>query len=269
MTAAHTAVTGIVSLDLCSDWMLAYYADPTQVRALSPLWLSSPLPDDATDTAVSAAVAQPHWPGYPWPVHDGSLEQIYRLAPGQVIVGQYNASLLRSRLQALGVPVTVLPLPTDLAGIAQYQRHFLQLIGRTELPVPPPPVLQVPAADAPRLLLLGANGIGTGQGTMEDQILRQAGWRNYLPESGYIALDLERITRDPPAAILWSAPHSPALANRFSEHPLLRRLLPPERWLGADYWRWQCPGPWTWQLIAQLTQYRERLSTQSQPNQPD
>ena len=30
-------VKGIVSLDLCTDWMLLKYADPAQVRAYSPL----------------------------------------------------------------------------------------------------------------------------------------------------------------------------------------------------------------------------------------
>ena len=98
-TAAAQPVQRIVSLDLCTDWPLAYYAAPARVLARSPLALESPLPGEP----------------YHWAVHDGSLEQIYRLAPGRVIVGQYNAGLLRARLQTLGVPVAVLPLPTDLA----------------------------------------------------------------------------------------------------------------------------------------------------------
>jgi iron complex transport system substrate-binding protein len=34
--------------------------------------------------------------------------------------------------------------------------------------------------------------------------------------------------------------------------------LPSERqWLSTDYWRWQCPGPWTWGLIDQLRKLQE------------
>ena len=73
---------------------------------------------------------------------------------------------------------------------------------------------------------------------------------------GYVQLDLERMAAHPPDAVLWAAPSSRALANRFAEHPVLKRVIPPSRWLTTDYWRWQCPGPWTWDLIRQLQQWR-------------
>ena len=60
---------------------------------------------------------------------------------------------------------------------------------------------------------------------------------------------------DPPDAVLWAAPEHRALANQFAEHAALRRAVPAERWLATDYWRWQCPGPWTWELIGQLHQW--------------
>lgn len=230
----------VVSLDLCMDWLLAWHARPGQVAALSPALRRLPLPQ-----------ARPSWPR-----HDGSLEQVYRLQPDLILVGEYNARLLRRRLQALAQPVVVLPLPTTLADIEQYERRILALLGQPPTRARPAPPPRVPPADAPRLLLLGANGIGTGRGTFEDQILRQAGWRNYLTASGYVSLDLEALVADPPEAILWSAPASPSLASRFAEHPALRRALAAGRWLQTDYWRWQCPGPWTWQLIAQLQEQR-------------
>ena len=113
-------------------------------------------------------------------------------------------------------------------------------------------------AKAKRLLLLGSNGIGTGRDTFEHQIIEQAGWRNYLEASGHVALDLEQIAADPPDAILFAAAEHQALANRFAEHPVLRRSVPPTGWLTTDYWRWQCPGPWTWDLIKQLSQWHDR-----------
>ena len=85
--AVWAAPQRIVSLDLCTDWMLVRHADRAQVRALSPLHRQYPVA----------------WIDAQWPVHDGTLEQLVSLRPDLVMVGQYNATLLRARLQALGV----------------------------------------------------------------------------------------------------------------------------------------------------------------------
>ncbi len=233
-----------MSLDLCTDRMLARYAQPGQVRALSPL---------AQQYGIGEG-------GRPWASHDGSLEQILELKPRLVVSGEYNAPALRRRLQELGVRVEVLPLPRSLAQIENYQRRFLTLLGLATEPEPLPPPDTTAPERRPRLLLLGANGIGTGRGTFEDDVLQRAGWRNYLGGEGYLRLDLERVVQDPPDAILWAAPEAHALANLFAEHPALKRAVPEERWLHTDYWLWQCPGPWTRQLIEQLQQWRDRYS---------
>ncbi len=237
--AAAATPKRMLSLDLCMDWTLAYHADPQRVVALSPTLKRYPV----------------DWIGEQWPSHDGSLEQIVQLQPDLVLVGQYSALMLRERLRSLGYQVAVLPLPGSLEQVVDYERQLLELMGEDPNRAKKAPAWQVPAADAKRLLLLGSNGIGTGRGTFEHQIIEQAGWRNYLEVSGHVALDLEQIASDPPDAILFAAPDHQALANRFADHPVLRRSVPPEGWLTTDYWRWQCPGPWTWDLIRQLNQW--------------
>ena len=237
--AAPAAPGRLVSLDLCLDWMVAHYVPRTQVAALSPMQKRYPI----------------DWVGPQWPPHNGSLEQIYALQPDQVVVGQFTNTLLRQRLQALGLSVEVLPLPTTLAQVAAYERQFLHAVKLPEsLASTPPPALPAPRTPQ-RLLLLGANGIGTGRGTLENEILERAGWTNYLSAGGYQRLDLEQVVADPPDAILWAAPEHRALANQFAEHAALEHAVPAERWLTTDYWRWQCPGPWTWELIGQLHQW--------------
>jgi len=238
-----------VSLDLCTDWMLARAMgntpDRTRVVALSPYHRHYPVA----------------WVGEDWPYHDGSLEQILRLKPDLILVGEYNALQVRRRLQALGQHVEVLPLPKSLDAVAGYERRFLALLELTadqaQRSVPP----AAGGSAGRRLLLLGANGIGTGRGTFEDGVLKHAGWHNYLEDPGYVRLDLERLVTDPPDAILWAAPASRALANQFAEHPVLKRAVPIQRWLSTDYWRWQCPGPWTWELSEQL----QRMAAQRRP----
>ena len=225
----------VLSLDLCTDRMLATYARPAQVTALSPM-----------HRRFAVDWIDAHWPG-----HDGSLEQIMQRTPDLVISGEYNARQTRARLQQLGMAVATLPLPRTVADIRAYEQRLLALIGEPaeRASTPPPATAREPR---PRLLLLGANGIGTGTGTFENELIELAGWRNYLRGSGHLRLDLEQIAADPPDAILWSAPPSAALANRFAEHPVLRRAIPPDGWLRSDFWRWQCPGPWTWELVRQI-----------------
>lgn len=233
-------VKRVVSLDLCTDWMLTTHAERSKVAALSPLSRQYPAP----------------WLDNGWPMHDGSLEQILQLKPDLVITGEYNALLLRSRLQALGARVEILPLPKNLEEITAYQKRLLNLLGLSSGKAGAPDMVANIPAQRKRLLLLGPNGIGTGRKSFENDILERAGWTNYLREEGQIRLDLERIVLDPPDAVLWTASTGNALANQFAQHPVLKRAIPREHWLATDYWRWQCPGPWTWDLIRQLNQWQ-------------
>ena len=234
-TACAGKAQRIVSLDLCTDWMLAKYAERDKVVALSGFIHRYPV----------------DWVEGNWLTHNGSLEQLLALQPDLVLVGEFNALLLRQRLKDLGLRVEVLPLPRTLHDVSAYEKQFLRLIGEplNKASVMPAPMHKENKA---KLLLLGANGIGTGKGTFEDGVISHAGWDNYLKEEGYIRLDLERLVVDPPDAIMWSAPKSRALANQFSEHKVLKALLGKDRWLVTDYWHWQCPGPWTWELIEML-----------------
>ncbi len=226
----------VVSLDMCTDWMLIKFAASEQILALSDYVYRYPV----------------DWVGSDWATHDGSLEQLLALKPDLVLVGEYNARLLRQRLIDLGVSVSVLSLPRTLHEVKKYEYEFVSLLGRPEYLVDTMPDRYEHSGRAGRMLLLGANGIGTGRGTLENDVLEYAGWDNYLDQEGYISLDLEKLVIDPPDVVLWSAPRSAALANQFAEHPVLKRLLSDERWLHSDYWHWQCPGPWTWQLIEKM-----------------
>jgi len=231
----------IVSLDLCSDWMLASYADRSQVTALSPLLNNY----------------QVDWVKGEWPTHDGSLEQILALEPDVVVTGEYNARVLRERLMELGVQVEVFSLPQSLSSLRDYILQFLSLVGN-KTKVPGLPDLIDNNSNAPRLLLLGANGIGTGTETLEHEVLLRAGWRNYLTSTGYGKLDLEQLIIDPPDAVSWSAPTSAALANMFIEHPALKKVMRDKSSHNMAFGNWQCAGPWTWQQIQQLTALRKQ-----------
>jgi len=259
-TSGPAHAKGVLSLDLCSDWLVAHFASRDSVITLSPMAVRHP----------------PPWSDREWPIHDGSLEQILALKPELVIVGAFNAPMLRQRLASLGFQVVVLDQVTDLIELASQIQRLLEAIDRqggapperagqlsaftplqTHLPLnandPESPAAAARAITARgRLLLLGPNGYGAGPGTFEAALIEAAGWRNYIQRPGHNRLDLESLTRTPPDAILWTSPPGPALANRFAQHRALARAVPRERWLETDYWRWQCPGPWSLDLIRQL-----------------
>jgi iron complex transport system substrate-binding protein len=229
----------IVSLDLCSDWMLLKYASQSQVLAYSSLLYQYPA----------------DWVEQGLPVHNGSLEQITKLKPDLVISGEYNATLLRKRLKQLGFKVEVLPLPHDLDSIQQYSEQFMSIV-QSEVPEitfsPMNPLVKKNKS----LLLLGANGIATGKGTLEDDILTAAGWDNYSKSRGYINLDLEQLVANPPDAIYYSAPLSNSLANLFAQHIAIKKRVRNNQFMRDENWRWQCPGPWTFDLIQELSQWQ-------------
>ncbi|MDR2165886.1 MAG: hypothetical protein LBO79_09800 [Zoogloeaceae bacterium] len=240
------APSRIVSLDLCTDWLLARYVSRARIAALSPMHRNFA---DAGMAAVDLA---------DWPVHANDPEQILRLQPDLVLVGAYNALLLRAYLERLGLRVEVLSLPRTLAEVDAHERRLFALLG---IPAARLPARPLPARmeTTRRLLLLSPNGVGTGRDTLEDAMLTHAGWRNYVTTPGYSRVDLEKIAADPPDAVLWAAPKGAAQSSLLIAHPLWRRLLPAGWRFHMDTWPWQCPGPWTWETIRLLRAWRERM----------
>jgi len=188
-----------------------------------------------------------------YPRHDGSLESIISLQPDLIIVGQYNAWLLRERLSKLGYNVAIQSLPTTLNDVAEMIMEFHHLVGikAPQLAMPAPMSIN----HKQRIVKLGANGIATGTNTFESNLLAYAGWQNYVSKSGYVPVDLEQLVLDPPERLLLAAPDAPALANSMMEHRVWNRILSHTQIRTSDDWRWQCPGPWTFELIKELQQW--------------
>jgi iron complex transport system substrate-binding protein len=235
---ATAAPLRVISLDLCTDYMLLNYASRSQVLAYSPLLYSY------NNRRIERGLRQ----------HNGSLEQIVSLQPDLVISGEYNAPLLRERLKQLGFKVVVLSLPIHLDEVRTYTQQFLSILhdqNNTDNPLADYTASQKHKS----LLLLGANGIGTGKNTLEDDVLTAAGWDNYLSQSGYISLNLEQLVSDPPDAIYYSAPLNNSLANLFAQHPVIHQPGQARSVKVEDNWRWQCPGPWTYELIRELARW--------------
>lgn len=234
LMGSSTIPAHVVSLDMCTDWLLLKSnVDQTRVTYSPTLYRF------AAD-----------WVPQGLAVHDGSLEQIIQLDPDLVISGQFNASILRARLQQLNYRVEVLELPGSLYALNGYLDRFNQLLN---LSPAGQWVDRIAKVQGKRMLLLGANGIGTGRETLENDVLMAAGWSNYLERNGYLNLELEQIVDSPPDVILRVGSNAPALAKLFSMHPVLQQRSDFIQNSKAS-WRWRCPGPWTYSLIEDLSQ---------------
>jgi len=233
----------IVSLDLCTDWLLMSVASEHDVT-LSALSQEYPPPFDSKRDQHA--------------YHYGSLEEIIALAPDMVLVGEYNAWALRSRLAQLGIRVEVLPLPDSLDKIDRQQARLFELL---ELPLEQVDGTRDDATPSLNgtevsVLKIGANGIATGRNTFESSLIERAGFTNYIRASGYQTVDLEAVIANPPNRVIFSSPKAPALANLVINHPVWQILVSPEhRWYSDDL-EWQCAGPWTFHLLEHLSQWQ-------------
>ncbi len=229
----------IVSLDLCTDWMLLKYARQSQSITYSPLLYRYKV----------------DWVPNGLPVHDGSLEQLLEINPDLVMTGEFNATLLTKRLKQLGIKTEIMPLPLKLRSIIDYTNTFKSLVQTRKLQ-DLSLSLRIHESNGKKLLLLGPNGIGTGTGTLENDIITKSGWINYIKAAGFVSLDLEKLVIDPPDAVLWSKPVSNSLANLFARHRVLKEIIINRKVNISDSWRWQCPGPWTFDLITDLAAWK-------------
>lgn len=226
----------IVSLDLCSDALLKAAAPNDTAITLSP-W-SKRYPDLINRLSTQDSKNQ---------YHDGSLESIIHIQPHLIIVNAFNATLLTKRLQALGFNVVVTPLAQNIEQIESIKQQLKPWLTLDSWQRQPPTFKQ-----KGRLLLLGANGYATGTNTLENDIIEQAGWTNYIQQTGHIRLNIEKLVVDPPEAIIILDRSSPAWAQQFQQHPALQKALLSSRQIKTDTWRWQCAGPWMNLLIKQL-----------------
>jgi iron complex transport system substrate-binding protein len=225
---AHAA--RVVSLNLCTDDYLMLLA-PEDVVALSPL---------ATDPSLSVVAAAAR--AMPWVRTDA--EAVLMLHPDLVLAGPYGAETTLAALQLHGLRIERTGLPQDFAAIRAETRRMAAVLGvpaRGEalLAEMASRLAAIPARPPIRALYLEARGYTVGPGSLEDTVLRAAG---FFDVGAGGRPGLEAIVANPPQLLVVADPaRFPSLATELLQHPALknipRRTVPPA--LLA------CGGPWT------------------------
>jgi len=219
VSASDEAPGRVVSINLCTDQLAMMLAAPGQLVSVSYL------ARDRRSAAMAEAARD-------WPVNRSRAEEIYLLEPDLVLGGTWTTPATVSMLRRLGIRVELLAPAGTFEETARQIREVGRLLGRdaageamarafeARLAAFPP----VPA-DRPRVALYAANGLTSGRGSLADEIIRRAGFRNVadevnLPATGRLAL--ERLILAEPDLVVTSRTYpGQSQSEAILDHPAL------------------------------------------------
>lgn len=210
----------IVSANLCADRLVVALADPEHIVSLS-YHSADPLLSTITERAASL------------PLNHGDAEEILALHPDLVIFGRYSSKAAADMLSRLGIPIFLLGVPKDLAGMRQNIRDMAKILG-----VPERGEAMIAAIDVRlaailrphkpvRAIIYSAGGWTHGADSIDEDVLTLVGAQNIASRAGIDGvgtLSLEELIAQSPQMVIIEnngrGQHS--LAAQLLEHPVLR-----------------------------------------------
>lgn len=250
--AGRVAGPAIVSLNPCTDAILAEVADRGQVLAMSHYSADPRSSSLAPDVARRYAFTH------------GTVEEVVALQPDLVIDGSFidpaAAAAYRRlglRLETFGMATTVPEARAQvlrLAALAGHPDRGAALVARIDaaLAAAAPP----PGAEPVSTLLWEPGGIVPGDGTLIAALMRQAGLANFAAARGLGQgqhLPLEAVLADPPQLIVTAG------ADRALHHPALAHLEQTRR-AALEPALLYCGGPTIIRAAAALAQIRRNAT---------
>lgn len=248
----------IASLSLCTDQLLLMLVDKQRIVAITDL---------APDPLYSY-----HWQAAQGiNIHSGLAEEIVPLQPDLIISSTYSTGNTLQMLRHLQQPVIAFDSPTTLLGAEQFTRDIGAAVGEPERAEQIIKTMhqelaraQSLVANKPKLLAISyaPNGFTAGKNTLKNEILEAAGYRNLAAELGisyYGNLSVEQLLHSKPDVVIVDEdlPNQNSLAQLFTAHPALTRLLGergPTR-IPSSYWL--CPGPLASKAVLALAEQRQ------------
>lgn len=246
----------IVSLNPCSDAVLAEVAAPGQLLAISD-YSRNP-----ASSSMDLATARR------FPATGGTVEEVLALRPDVVVAGSFLAPATRAAFARLGVRVETVGIAhsvaeseaqvRDLARIAGQPARGEAIVARIEAALaaaaPPPGVAPVPA------LMWQGGGMVPGDDTLIADVMRRTGFASVSSAMGRHQADqlpLEHVLAHPPRVIL-AAGDVRGNEDRMLRHPALAALTGTAR---ADFapGLLYCGGPTIARAAARLAEVRGTL----------
>jgi iron complex transport system substrate-binding protein len=272
VTAAHAADTAarakpqrIVSLNLCTDVLLADLVPRDRIAAVSFL---------GPDPQVSAAAK--HLAG--WPTIRGEAEEVLALDADLVLTIKGARPQTVDLLRRLGRHVVTIPPASDFSGIRSAITAIAQAVGtpekgagviaRFDATLARAAAISAATGDAadrrPTAVAVQVGNLVSGQGSLVDEALAAAGFDNIAasrPLGAGGRLPLEALVARPPDLVVLA--NDPAefrtAAGDNLRHPAFRALLLQSAHVLLPLPAWVCGSPAIADAVVTLAEARARL----------
>lgn len=239
----------IVSLNPCTDAILAEVADPAQILAVShyshdPRATSMPLAEARRFRATG-----------------GTVEEVLALAPDVVVGSDFMAPSTRAALDRLGLRVETVGIASSVEASEAQVRQLAALAGHPERGEALVRRIETTLADARSdgppvpAILWQPGGIVPGEGALVTELLRRTGFASQSAARGMAQADylsLERLLADPPRVLLVAG------RERGQGHPALD-AVPGLARAKFDPALLYCGGPTIEHAARRLAEIRRRL----------
>jgi len=245
----------IVSLNPCTDAILAEVADPAQIAALSSY--SSDPAASSMDVATARRFRSV----------SGSVEEVAALRPALVIGSTFTAPATRAAFARMGLRFAAFGLASNVGESKAQVREIALLAGHPErgallnaridaalAQAAPPPGPLVPA------VVWQSGGMVPGEGTLIADLMARTGFANAAALRGLKQADLlplEQMLAAPPR-VIFTAGNPLAGEDRMLAHPALRALSGTTRAPLDPALLW-CGGPSIPRTLARLAEVRRQL----------
>ncbi|MEO1967482.1 MAG: ABC transporter substrate-binding protein [Sphingomonadaceae bacterium] len=211
--AAPRERPAIVSLNPCTDAILADVADRAQILAISHY------SQDPRSTSMDLATARS------LRATGGSAEEVLALHPDLVLASSFTAPSTLAAYRRLGLRVETFGISSTVEESEEQVRRIAALVGHSargdelarRIATATKPVGGKPITAA----LWQPGGIVPGAGTLVSDLLSRAGFTSYSAERGMgqgAYLSLEQVVARPPQLLLVAG------SERGQHHPVLRHL---------------------------------------------
>ncbi|MEO1045595.1 MAG: helical backbone metal receptor [Pseudomonadota bacterium] len=255
--ASDTNLPRIVSINPCTDAIVAELAAPGQILAISHY------SHDPEATSMSLEEARLY------PATDGTVEEILALNPDLVIAGGHVGPATVAALEQLGVALVQMPVAMSVDDSHSGIRIIAAALDRE--PQGEALVARIDAAlsaarpenDAPPIaaLVWQGGGLVPGENTLIDALLAATGFRNVSSDHGLASWDilpLEPLLADPPEVLLTTASDM-VQQDRMLGHPALQRMRGQMVITDFDNRLLFCAGPTIERAAKRLSEVRREV----------
>lgn len=250
--SADTAPSRVVSINVCSDQLAMLIAHPSQLHSVSHL---------ARDAEMSAMAEKAR----AYRINHGRAEEIFLMKPDLVIAGTFTSRATVGLLRRLGFRVAEFAPASSFDDIRENLRRMGRLLGRADKAEALIAELDTGLERYPRDLkraplaaLYYANSYTSGGGTLANEALERAGFRNLAKTLGYtgsVRLPLEVVVNNAPDVIIGGSdaegPRGHAADNLV--HPALRAVAGGRAIVALPDKYWICGTPFTAEAVRILS----------------